>query len=93
MVGSVGLQSGIASDREVTAVTILHDDETGLPLPSKQSGLARSSRETPDPERVIRGVREHLPSVMVRIELVRARYIWHLKIIFIRREIRRDRYL
>ena len=40
VVSSVGLQSGVASDREVTAVTILHDDETGLPVTVEAVGIS-----------------------------------------------------
>ena len=57
VIAKVGLQAGVASNREVSGATVLHDDKAGLAVTVKTVGLCQEvARDTTvDPELTIRG--------------------------------------
>ena len=71
VIAKVGLQAGVASNREVSGVTVLHDNKARLPISvetvGKSQGLAHDT--TADPELAIRGELEHCPTAALRVEL------------------------
>jgi hypothetical protein len=70
VIAKVGLQAGVASNRKVGGVTVLHDDEAGLAVAVETVGssqeLARDT--TVDPELAIGGELEHRPTATLRVE-------------------------
>lgn len=70
VITKVGLQAGVAPNREVGGVTVLHDDKTGLAVSVETAGNCQElMRDTTiDPDLAIRGVLELCPTGTLRVE-------------------------
>jgi hypothetical protein len=67
-IANVGLQADIPSDRKVSGVPNLHDDEAGLANVVKRVRISRQLACDIDPELAIAGELEHRLTAISRVE-------------------------